>query len=57
MVCQITANVGRLCAGGGLEFRLPITEVQFIDKYSLFIPVARIFVKLEQLLMHAHRLK
>jgi hypothetical protein len=34
---RLTANVLRLCAGGGLEFRLPITEVQFIDKCSLFI--------------------
>lgn len=30
-------NVGRLCAGGEIAFRLPITEVQFIDKCSLFI--------------------
>jgi len=34
---RVSANVGRLCAGGGLEFRLPVTEVQFIDKCSLFI--------------------
>lgn len=33
----MAANVGRLCAGGEIEFRLPITEVQFIDKSSLFI--------------------
>jgi hypothetical protein len=30
-------NGVRLCAGGGLEFRLPVTEVQFIDKCSVFI--------------------
>ena len=30
-------NVERLCAGGEITFRLPETEVQFIDKCSLFI--------------------
>lgn len=33
----LTHNVGRLCAGGGLAFRLPVAEVQFIDKCSLFV--------------------
>lgn len=36
VVGVIWGNVGRLCAGGGLEFRLPTTEVQFIEKCSLF---------------------
>jgi hypothetical protein len=35
-VVIIAGNVGRLCAGGEIAFRLPITEVQFIDKSSLF---------------------
>lgn len=39
VVCNIAANVGRLCAGGEIEFRLPITEVQFIDNCSLFVLV------------------
>jgi hypothetical protein len=29
--------VKRLCAGGEIAFRLPVTAAQFIDKSSLFI--------------------
>jgi hypothetical protein len=34
---RVTHNVGQLCAGGEIVFRLPVTEIQFIDKSSLFI--------------------
>ncbi len=34
---EIAYNVGRLCAGVGIEFRRPVTEVLFIIKSSLFV--------------------
>ena len=33
----MTHNVGRLCVGWGIAFRLPVTELQFINKYTLFV--------------------
>ena len=33
----MSANVGRLCTGEETVLRQPVTEVQFIDKCSLFI--------------------